>query len=81
MGPICGGQGQTKGREGCSRLVGGRFHKQGNLHRRLVLGGLKMSRSPYFLQNLYMEALTGFSHRYVQMVSIPHQYLKAVSLG
>lgn len=32
---------------GCSRLVGGRFMKQGNLHKKLVLGGYKMSSSPH----------------------------------
>lgn len=30
-----------------SRIVGGSFNKQRNLHRRLVLGSLKISRSLY----------------------------------
>lgn len=30
-----------------SRSVDGRVNKQGNLYRRLVIGGCKMSRSPY----------------------------------
>lgn len=49
-----------------SRLVGGSFKKQGNLHLRLTFGGLKMSRqiSTPAHQNIvvYMEVLLGFIH-------------------
>lgn len=34
-------------RKANSRMAGGGFNKQGNLHRRLVLGGHKMSRFPH----------------------------------
>lgn len=50
-----------------SRLGGGRFNEQGNLHTRLVLEGLKASRSPQWpsrIFRVYMEGLTGFSHIY-----------------
>lgn len=56
---------------GHSRLIGGRFNKQGNLYTRLALVGHKMSRStcactrtspfPWILE-VYIEALTEFSH-------------------
>ena len=48
-----------------TRLVGGKFNKQENLHTRLVLGGCKMSRSlhpPARILKDYIEALPGFSH-------------------
>ena len=48
-----------------SKLVGGRFNKQGNLFTTLVLGGGKMTRSPYprtRILKVYIEVLTGFSH-------------------
>ena len=48
-----------------SRFVGGSFNKQGILHRRLVLGGCKLSKSlhpPTRILKVYIEALTGFSH-------------------
>ena len=47
-----------------SRLVCGRFKKQGNLLTRLVLGHYKMSRSlhpPTRILKVYIEALMGFS--------------------
>ena len=50
-----------------SRLVDGKFNKQGSLHTRLVLGNCKMSRSPHpptRILNVYTEALTGLSHEY-----------------
>ena len=66
-----------------TRLVGGKFNKQENLHTRLVLGGCKKSGSPHQparILKVYIEALTGFSHVYVQMVSTTHCSLKAESL-
>lgn len=48
-----------------SGLVGGSFNSKGNLHRRLVLGLHKMSRSLHpstRILNVYTEALAGFSH-------------------
>lgn len=44
LAPIQGGQGEMKKTEHF-RLVDGSINKQGNLHRRLVLGDSKMSRS------------------------------------
>lgn len=50
-----------------SRLVGGRFNKQGNLQMRLVLGGhradLHIGPSE---SEVYTEALTRFSHIHIQ---------------
>ena len=40
-----------------SRLVGGRFNKQGNLYTRLVLGGCKASRSPHPPAGILYEGL------------------------
>lgn len=51
----------------CSRLVDSRFHKQENLHMRLVLDFCKMTRFPHppaTIFKIYTEALTGFSHIY-----------------
>ena len=48
-----------------SRLVGGRFNKQGDLITRFVLGSFKTSRSshlPNRILKVDIEALTGFSH-------------------
>lgn len=39
-----------------SRVVDGKFHNQGNLHRRLVLGGHKMAM-PGRILKVYVEAL------------------------
>ena len=50
-----------------SRLVGGRFNKQGDLIARLDLGSCKTSRSSHLnirILKVYIEALTGFSHVY-----------------
>ena len=66
-----------------SLLVGGGFNKQGNSHRRLVLGSHKVNRSPPTparILSVYIEAWMGFTHVYVKMVSITHYSLKAVSL-
>lgn len=48
------------------QMVGGSFNKQGNLHRRLVLGGLKISNliPPDRVIKIYIEALAGFGHVY-----------------
>lgn len=46
-------------------MVGGRFHKQRNLRKRLLRVGYKMSRCPYLstsILEVYMENLTGFNH-------------------
>lgn len=72
------------GERHCSRLVGGRFNKQGNLHTRLVLGNCKTSRSlcaPTRILKVYVEALKLGSISYaIQIVSIIPYYLKAMSL-
>ena len=49
-----------------SKLVGGSFNKQGNLHLRFVLGGYK-TRSlhvPARILEVYMKTFTRFSHIY-----------------
>lgn len=65
-----------------SRLVGGSFNKQGNLHLRLF-SGHKMSRSlqlPARILKIYMEALIGVTSTYtIQLVSTTHYSLKGVS--
>ena len=53
-------------KENHSRLVGGSFNKQGNLHLRLFLGH-KMSKSlhlPVRIIKIYMEALIELYHKY-----------------
>lgn len=48
-----------------SILVVSRFNKQGNSHRRLVLGGYKTGRSPQpraKILKVHIEALTSFNH-------------------
>ena len=65
LAPVHGGQGDTKEGADHSRLVGGRFNKQGNLHTRIVLGGCKTSGLPHLppgILKVYIEALIGFSH-------------------
>lgn len=65
LAPIHGGQGELKKETGHSRLVGGRFNKQGNLPMRLVLGSCKVNRSahlPTRILRAYVEDLMGFSH-------------------
>lgn len=62
IGPILGGLGETKGRGGPSRLVGGRFNNKGNLPSRSVLGSCKKSRylyPPTQISKVYLEALGG----------------------
>lgn len=62
-----------------SRLVGGRFNKQGS-----ILTRIQISRSLYpVLQILivYIEVFTGFSHIYCQIGTTPHFHLKTVSWG
>ena len=59
------GRERQKSQKSYSRLRGGRFNKEGNLHMRLVLRGCKTSRSPHLpiiILNVYREALTRFSH-------------------
>ena len=63
--PYADGKERLKKEVDHSRLVGGRFNKQVNLHMRLVLGSCNMSRSlhsPARILKVYTEALTGFSH-------------------
>ena len=58
------------------------FNKHENLHARLALGK-KMSTSPRLLGRIlkvYIEALMGFSHNIIHMVSTTPCFLKAVSL-
>lgn len=60
-------KGDQRKRQTTSRLVGGGFDKQKILHRRLVLGCCKMSKSPHLttkILKVYIEALTEFSHMY-----------------
>ena len=67
LAPKQGGQGKTEQEADYSRLVGGRFNKQGNLLRRLASGGHKTSGSPHPLARILhvcIKALTGFSHIY-----------------
>lgn len=45
--PAHGGQGETEQEAGLTRLVGGRFHKQGNLYPWLALGRCRTSSSPH----------------------------------
>lgn len=89
------GRERLKKREEHFRLIGGRFNKQGGLLARLVLGNQKTSSFPHLparIFKVYIEALTGvgYAHRDpefvlvtypLQVVSTPHYYLKAVSLG
>ena len=60
------GKERQKTGAGHSRLLGGKFNnKQGELHRRLVMGSRKTSRFPHLLPRLlevYKEASTRFSH-------------------
>lgn len=45
--------------------MGDRFNKQGNLQKRLVLGGCVMRRSPFLpatILSFYIKAIKGFSH-------------------
>ena len=56
---------KAKGEAEHFRLVGGGFNKQGNLHRRLILGTCKMSRSGHSharILKVYIETLAGSSH-------------------
>lgn len=65
--PYVKGKKTPKIEAGHSRLVGGRFHKQGNLSTKLRLGCLKMGRSLHLsmrILEVYIEALTGFSYMY-----------------
>ena len=63
--PYAEGKERTRKEVDHSRLVGGSFNRQRNLHLRLVLDDCKMSRSPHpsiRILKVYVEALTGFSH-------------------
>ena len=76
--PIHGGQGEMEERGTPLQLVGGRLHKQGNLHMRLVLGSCKLNRSshpPTSTLKVDVEAFTGFSH-----IHSPHGLNKPYSL-
>lgn len=72
-----------------SRLIDGKFNKQGDLLMKLILGGHKMSRSPHPLArilNIYIEALTGFSLIYSPdglntLLSQGHVLGTALSMG
>ena len=59
------GEDRPRKRVDHSRLTGGKFNKQGNLHTRLVLSSHKTSRSPHLpapTVEVYTEAFTRFSH-------------------
>jgi hypothetical protein len=61
-----------------SRLVGGNFNKQRNTHARFVLGGNKLSRSPYSsarILRVYIEGIT-WVHSH-----IPQDGLNNISLS
>lgn len=61
---VLGGQGETKKKADRSGLIGGRFHKQENLHRRHAVGEHKTSGSlhlPPRILKVQTEALTGAS--------------------
>lgn len=61
--PVHHGQGEMDKGGRARRVLGGRFHKQGNLHIRLVLVDLTM-RSPHAIARVlrvYKEALLGLS--------------------
>lgn len=62
---ICGGRERLKEEANHSRLVSGRFNKQGNLFMMLARSGQKMNtslHSPVRILKAYREALPGFSH-------------------
>lgn len=61
------GKEDQRKRQTTYRSVGGWFDKRKILHRRLILGCCKMSKSPQLttrILNVYIEALTEFSHMY-----------------
>lgn len=61
------GKERLKKEAGHSRLVGGKFNKQGNLHTRLVLGSHKTSRClhpPTRILKVYVESLTVVNYIY-----------------
>ena len=72
------GQGETEERGSHSRVVGGRFNKQGNLHMRLILGCHKTRRSPHppaKILKVDIETLPGFSCVYrADGLSSPHPW-------
>lgn len=91
---MCRDQGETKERGSRLPIDSGKFSKQKNLHKKLVLGGQSMSKSlhlPITILKVYIEALPGFSHMHrrpylcsvmypVQLESKPCFYIKTVSL-
>lgn len=62
LAPMFGGQGETQETCSPSRMVGGSFNKQGNLHMRLILDDLPTPT--HQILNVYREALTGVSRVY-----------------
>ena len=59
------GKKRSEKEEDHPRLIGGRFSKQGNVHRRLVLGSCKVRKSlnlPTRILKVCIEDLTEFSH-------------------
>lgn len=82
-GPIPQGQGEAEEGVGHSRLAGGRFHQQGDLLKRVVWGGHKISGSPHRPQDLkaQREASTGPGHEFHTEVSPARDPLKAASLN
>ena len=81
IGPKCGGQGRLEADP--SRVVGGRYNNQRNLHMKLVLGGYKMwrpQRLPSKIFKVCVEAFTEFSHICQPRQSKHLHSLKAQSL-
>lgn len=65
LGPKAEGTERLRKEVGHSRLIDGRFCKQGHLLTRLLFGGYENSRSLYLpprILKIYIEATTGFSH-------------------
>lgn len=87
LAPICRGQGEREDRADHSRLVDGRFNKQGALHVRLFLGGDKMSRSPDLSTRILkdFEALPGLSYIYdpdgLNNALFPQSYILELALA
>lgn len=82
--PYSEGREWPKKETGHPRLVGDSINKQGNLHRRLVLGSHKRRRFPFCTHQTESECfyrgLNWVQSQVTSQIEIPHFYLKAVSL-
>ena len=75
---------RAKKASGHSSLVGSRFDEQGNLLMRLALGSSKTGRSlhlPVKSEKFMQRPSLGSVIYNIHPASIPHDYLKAMSLG